>query len=151
MSERPQLLAGLLARRKELVREIGAAEALLRHRYSILESLDHLIRLEDENVELPQIPYSPKLERKVVSTLPYGDVSKLSMDALREAGGEVLTTRQVIEYILRKREITFANARQQKDFSSSVAMALSRCARKGLIVKVGIMANRQGQWAAKTD
>lgn len=151
MSERPQLLAGLLARRKELVREIGAAEALLRHRYSILESLDHLIRLEDESVDLPQIPYSPKLERKVVSTLPHGDVGKLSMDALREAQGEVLTTRQVIEYIIRQREITFANARQQKDFSSSVAMALSRCARRGLITKVGVTANRQGRWAARAE
>ena len=151
MTDRPQLLAGLLARRKELVQEISATEALLRHRYSILESLDHLIGLEDEEVELPAIPFSPRPGRKVISTLPYGDVSKLCLEALREAGGKVLSTRQIVDYAIRAREVTFASQKHRESFSSSVAMALRRCRRRGLILKVGTTTNGQGQWAAKTD
>src|SRR4051812_3658321 len=41
MTDRPHPLARLLARRKEVVQEISATGALLRHRYSILESVDH--------------------------------------------------------------------------------------------------------------
>jgi hypothetical protein len=150
MTDRPHLLAGLLARRKELVQEISATEALLRQRYSVLASLDHVIRLEDAKVELSPVPYSGKAERKPVPALPYGDIARFCLEALREASGEVLTTGQVVEYVMQKRELTFETQKQRKDFACSVATALSRAGRRGLVVKVGTAPNRHGLWAAKT-
>lgn len=52
-----------------------------------------------------------------------------------------MTARDVIDYIVRQRELTFATRAHQKDFSSSVAMALARYGRRGLIQKVGTMPN----------
>lgn len=146
MTDRPQLLAGLLARRQQLVVEISAAEARLRHQYETLQSLDHLIRLEDEEIELPRVPFSANLEKRRASTLIHGEVGRLCLEALRGRPGEVLTTREVIDYIARKRELVFATRTQQKHFSSSVAMALARYGRKGLVLKVGSKSNGQGMW-----
>jgi hypothetical protein len=148
MTDRPHLLAGLLARRHEVVQEISAMEAKLRQNYETLQSLDYLIRVEDEDVELSPVPYSATVKRRrSASTLMYGDVGHLCLDALREAGGQVLTTGEVIQYIVRKRELVFSTRTQQKDFGSSVAMALARHSRRGLIQKVGVTKNRQGRWS----
>ena len=86
MTEHPQLLAQLLSRRNRLIEEISAAEALLRQHQETLQSLDHLIRLEDQHADLPPVPFSPKVRRqRVASTLVRGDVTRLCLDALREA------------------------------------------------------------------
>jgi hypothetical protein len=58
MTDHPRLPAGLLARRRQLAQEISAIEAKLRQHYETLQSLDHLIRLEDEDVELSPVPFS---------------------------------------------------------------------------------------------
>lgn len=146
MTDRPRLLSGLMARRHDLVNEISAAEALLRQHYETLRSLDHLIRLEDEDAQLPPVPTATRVRRKIASTLVRGDVSRLCLDALREATGETMTTREVVDYIVRKRTLTFESRRQADDFSSSVAMALARHAKRGLLDKVATGPNRQGQW-----
>ena len=136
-----------MARRHELVDEISAAEALLRQHYETLRSLDHLIRLEDEDAQLPPVPTATRVRRpKIASTLVRGDVSRLCFEALREVSGDTMTTREIVDYIVRKRSLTFESRRQSDDFSSSVAMALARHAKRGLLDKVATGPNRQGQW-----
>jgi hypothetical protein len=61
-----------------------------------------------------------------------GDVSRLCLDALREAAGAVLTSRQVADYIVRRRQLVFVTKREDNDFASSVTMALARHAKRGL-------------------
>jgi hypothetical protein len=55
MTDRPSLLSGLLASRNELAEEVSMVEAQLRQHYETLRTLDHLIRLEDPDADLPAI------------------------------------------------------------------------------------------------
>ncbi len=151
MMDRPKLLSGLHARRKELVEDISQAEAQLRRQYQTLRSIDHLIRIEDPEADLPtvrnaKLPDRPKTE----STLARGEVSRLCLDALREAPGVVQTSRQVMDYIVRKRQLVFASKREDQDFASSVTMALNRHAKRDIVEKVGAGVNGLGQWRAQT-
>lgn len=147
MTDRPRLLSGLLARRTDLAEEVSKAEAQLRQHYETLRSLDHLIRLEDPEVELPPIRNAKLADRpKTASTLVRGDVSRLCLDALREAAGAILTSRQVADYIVRRRQLVFATKREDNDFASSVTMALARHAKRQLVEKVGNGSNREGHW-----
>ena len=72
------------------------------------------------------------------------------LECLREAAGEMLTTGEVIRYIVDKRALDFKLRRDADDFASSVAMALARHSKRGLILKVGTGPNRQGQWRMET-
>ncbi len=147
MTDRPRLLSGLLARRTDLAEEVSRVEAQLRQHYETLRSLDHLIRLEDPEAVLPPIRNAKLADRpKTSSTLVRGDVSRLCLDALREAAGAVLTSRQVTDYIVRRRQLVFVTKREDNDFASSVTMALARHAKRGLVEKVGNGSNREGQW-----
>jgi hypothetical protein len=147
MTDRPRLLTGLLARRKELIEEISQGEARLRGHYQTLRSLDHLIRVEDPEAELSpvrnrKLPERPKLE----STLARGEVSRLCLDALRQSPGAVRSSRQVMDYIVRERQLLFASKDEENDFASSVTMALSRHAKRRVIEKLPAGTGGLGQW-----
>ena len=147
MTDRPRLLTGLLARRAETVADISRVEAQLRQHYETLRSLDHLIRVEDPEADLPTIRNTKIPDRpKTASTLVRGEVSRLCLDALREVAGGTLSSRQVTDYLVRRRQLVFASKREDQDFASSVTMALGRQAKRGVIERVGNGPNREGQW-----
>jgi len=149
LTERPALLGGLLERRTELADEIRRTQAALRKMHEALRSLDHLILLEDPSAELPQIAAAQLPDRpKMLSTLARGDVSQLSLETVRKAGGAVLTSREVTAQVVRLRQLTFPTRREESDFASSVTMALTRHARRGLIEKVAAGQHREGHWRA---
>lgn len=137
MSERPRLLSGLHARRKELLEEISKTEALLRRQYQTVRSLDHLIRLEDPSAELPpvrnrKLPERPKME----TTLARGEVSRMCLDALRQTTGVVRSSRDVMDYIVREKQLAFLSKDEENDFASSVTMALNRHAKRNIIQRL---------------
>jgi hypothetical protein len=137
MSERPRLLSGLHARRKELLGEISQAEALLRRHYQTLRSLDHLIRLEDPEADLPPVRNRKLAERpKMETTLARGEVSRMCLDALRQAPGVVRSSRDVMDYIVREKQLAFLSKEDENDFASSVTMALNRHAKRNIIERL---------------
>lgn len=149
MMDRPRLLSGLHARRKELLEEISQAEALLRQHYSTLRSLDHLIRVEDPAADLPPVRNRKVPERqKMETTLARGEVSRLCLDALRKAPGEVRSSRHVVDYIVREKQLTFATKDDENDFASSVTMALGRHAKRNIIERLAGGAGILAQWRA---
>ena len=147
MTDRPQLLAGLLARRAETATAISNLEIQLRTQQETLRCLDHLIRVEDPDAELPG-PRKPRVKAAGTTDngLVRGDLTRGALDVLREAGGATLESRQVAEQIAKRRGITFATKRQHQHFASSVTMALNRLGRRGIVERVGIGPNRIGRW-----
>lgn len=151
MMDRPRLLSGLHARRKELLEEISQAEVLLRQHYATLRSLDHLIRVEDPAADLPPVRNRKVPERqKMETTLARGEVSRLCLDALRQAPGEVRSSRQVMDYIVREKQLAFAAKDEENDFASSVTMALNRHAKRNIIERLAAGAGGLGQWRVPT-
>lgn len=149
--DRPRLLSGLHARRKELLEEISQAEVLLRQHYATLRSLDHLIRVEDPAADLPPVRNRKVPERqKMETTLARGEVSRLCLDALRQAPGEVRSSRQVMDYIVREKQLAFAAKDEENDFASSVTMALNRHAKRNIIERLAAGAGGLGQWRVPT-
>lgn len=147
MSDRPRLLSGLYARRKELLEEISQAEVLLPQHYQTLRSLDHLIGVEDPDADLPavrnrKLPERPKME----TTLARGEVSRLCLDALRQTPGAVRSSRQVMEYIVREKQLTFVGKDDENDFASSVTMALTRHAKRNIVERLPAGPGGLGQW-----
>jgi hypothetical protein len=131
------LLSGLYARRKELLEEISQAEALLRRHYQTLRSLDHLIRVEDPDADLPAVRNRKLSERpKMETTLARGEVSRLCLDALRQSPGSVRSSRDVMEYIVREKQLAFLTKDDENDFASSVTMALNRHAKRNIIERL---------------
>ncbi|MDM0042928.1 hypothetical protein QTH91_00400 [Variovorax dokdonensis] len=147
-ADKPGLLDGLIARRTELADEVNRAEAQLRRHYEMLRNLDQLIRFEDPEIKLPPVRggLAVAAKSKIASTLVRGDVSQLALDALYEAAGQVLTSRQVTDYIMNRRDLTFASKHDQHNFASSVTMALTRHARRGLIEQVETGSPRERHW-----
>lgn len=147
MTARPQLLAGLQARRTEVLSEISQLEARLRLHYETLRSLDHLIKQEDPEAELPPIRNAKIPDRpKTASTLVRGDVSTLCLEAMRSAAGDVLSSWQVVDYVIRKRQLVFASKREDQDFASSVTMALTRHSKRGIVERVGLGPKGEVLW-----
>lgn len=147
MTDRPRLLTGLHARRKELLEEISQVEVLLRQHYQTLRSLDHLIRVEDPQADLPPVRNRKLAERqKMETTLARGEVSRLCLGALRQAPGEVRSSRQVLDYIVREKQLTFASKDEENDFASSVTMALNRHAKRNIIERLAAGPGGLGQW-----
>jgi hypothetical protein len=147
-ADKPALLEGLMARRNELAEEVNRVEAQLRRQYEMLRNLDQLIRFEDPDVKLAPVRGSALVaaKSKIASTLVRGDVSQLALDALYEADGQVLTSRQVTDYIMNRRDLTFSSKHDQHNFASSVTMALTRHARRGLIEQVASGSPRERHW-----
>ena len=153
VADKTGLLDGLIARRTALAEEVNRAEAQLRRHYEMLRSLDHLIHFEDPEVKLPPVRGGGLVataKSKIASTLVRGDVSQLALDALYEAAGQVLTSRQVTDYIVHRRELVFASKHDQHNFASSVTMALTRHARRGLIEQVSTGSPRERHWRSLT-
>jgi hypothetical protein len=147
MTDRPRLLSGLYARRKELLEEISQAEALLRRHYQTLRSLDYLIRVEDLQADLPAVRNRKLPERaKMETTLARGEVSRLCLDALRQTPGSVRSSRYVMEYIVREKQLTFLGKDDENDFASSVTMALNRHAKRNIIERLAAGPGGLGQW-----
>lgn len=150
MSDRPQLLAGLLARRAQTATLIKDLEAQLRVHTETLRCLDHLIRIEDPEAELPiGRAVRTKSAGKATTSLVRGDLSKGSLDALREASGKTLSSRQVAEHIATRHGMSFSTNRENNDFVSGVTMALSRLAKRELVELTGRGENRTGLWRIK--
>jgi hypothetical protein len=80
--------------------------------------------------------------------LPPGETARQSLRALKDAGAP-LTTPDIVDFIAKEKVLAFEDRKDREDFASSVAMALRRYERRGLVSCTSIEGTNKLSWALK--
>lgn len=135
----------LLRKHLELAHELQAVEGRVAEVREQLQTIVSAIRLLDPRWQPPKVGRGRLPSFK--GRLPAGDVSRLSMRAL--GSGNPLTSAEIVDLIADERSLTFASRQDREDFASSVAMALRRYERRGLVASESIPGTNKLRWALR--
>jgi hypothetical protein len=114
-------------KRAELAHELAGVLREVQKLRLALGQVDATLRLLDAS-------YKPTVTRR--GWLPHGDAARLALVVLKESNAG-LTTPTIANRIAQMRSLTFKHRLDAEDFASSVAMALRRYERRGLVRLVG--------------
>jgi len=136
----------LLRKHLELAHELQAAEARAAEVRAQLATIVGAIRLLEPRWKAPKVGK----KRLPVSKgrLPPGEAARQSMRALKDLGS-ALTTPQIVDFIAKEKGLTFEDRQDREDFASSVAMALRRYERRGLVSCEAIAGTNKLRWSLK--
>lgn len=137
----------LLRKHLELAHELQTVESRVAAVREQLQTIVGAIRLLDPQWKPPKVGKGRLPSFK--GRLPAGDVSRLSMRAL--GAGNALTTTDIVDVIAQERSLTFASRQDREDFASSVAMALRRYERRGLVASESISGTNKLRWTLRRD
>ena len=129
MVERPNTLAGLIEKRRELAGKIEYHQNELRQAAADLDHLDATIRMFDPDADLEAIwprPHPPR------SQAFRGEATRVLLAALRHADGP-LTTAQLAERLMAERGQDVNDRRLRKTMIKRVGSSLRDHRRKGLV------------------
>lgn len=133
--ERPNTVAGLVAKRGEIAGQIELAQIRLRRLIADLDAVDTTIRL-----------FAPELATETIKTRKLdppqhqamrGEVKRIVLDALREAQGPI-TTAQVAEKVMSARCLPTGDPELRDLFGRRVNACLVQLAKKGVTERVGL-------------
>lgn len=117
----------LTKKRNALAYELGQLEARIAQVREELRALDYTFRLLDPAWKAPRKAHKPPISRG----LRHGDIARTCLSILREMPG--LATPALTDYVAEECGVRLTTRAAREDFSSSVAMALRRYERKGLL------------------
>ena len=136
----------LLRKHNELAHELQTLEAQANQVRAQLQTVDGAIRLLDPRWKPPKL--SKKRLPVQKGRLPPGEAARLSLMALKGVNGG-LTTPDIVDGIAKEKSLTFTDRQDREDFASSVAMALRRYQRRGLVTSEPIDGTNKQRWALK--
>ena len=141
MTDRPNTLAGLIEKRRELAGKIEYHQNELRQASADLDHLDATIRMFDPDADLEAIhsrPYPPRNQAF------RGEVTRVLLAALRHAGGP-LTSHQLADRLMAERGLDVNDAKLKKTMVKRVGSALRDMRKRGRVTsEVG--AKREMLW-----
>ena len=103
---------------------------------------DQAIRLLDPSWQPPKTPRRPSVFK---ARLPRGQASQASLRVLKAASAP-LTTAEVIEAIVKTKSLAFVSREDREDFTSSIAMALRRYERRGVVTSETAEGTKRLRW-----
>ena len=127
MAERPNTIAGLLDKRREIAGEVQYTETRLRQLIIDLDNLDATIRLFDPDIELEIIKPKPFPPRNAAVQ---GELTRLVLDTLRQAEGP-LTSHYLAQHVMAARGMNTADTRLVKLMRKRVGACLRANRAKG--------------------
>lgn len=116
----------------DLARERQALKARLADVETGLAAVAYALKVVDPEWKAPKALPRPQ---KRITGLPRGKVAAGCLEALRRQGE--LSTPELVRLIAAQNRLTFADKQAEQDFASSVAMALRRYERQGLVEEIG--------------
>jgi hypothetical protein len=142
----PRLPRQLTEKYHDLMRERAQRLASVEELDRELAALEYAIRVVDPEWKPPT---RPKKEQRP-SRLPVGVLARDCVAALKQQGE--LWTPEVGALVAARRQIQFANRKEQLDFASSVAMSLRRYERQGFLEIVDRNTKTQAlKWRIRKD
>jgi hypothetical protein len=130
--DRPNTVAGLVAKRAEIAGQIVAAKATLRQLIIDLDHVDAAIRLFDPDIDLATIKPRPLPPPHKAYR---GQITRIVLDALREAKGP-LTTKQLAQHVMAERGLNTADVRLVGVFSKRLGATLRHHRDRGLLRQI---------------
>jgi hypothetical protein len=127
--DRPNTLAGLVAKRSEVAGRIEQLQTEMRELILALEHVDATIRLFDPEYAVENI--RPKPVPAVYKAFP-GDMIRMVLSMLREAKGP-LSTKTIVLHVMAARGIDSSNKQDFNLFRGRVGAMLRHHRGKGLI------------------
>ena len=121
----------LTKKRNALAYELNQLEARTSQVRQELAALDYSMRLLDPVWKAPSKAHKPMISRG----LRHGDIARTCLSILRDMPG--LATPELADYVAEERGVRLTTQTEREDFASSVAMALRRYERKGLLQIAG--------------
>jgi hypothetical protein len=144
MTERPNTVAGLIDKRREIAGQVEAAEETLRGLVASLAALDATIRLFDPNADLGR----PK-KQGIAHAAFRGEMARFVLTALREAKGDPQTTLEIARFVMKRRGIE-DTPRMTVVTRKRVVTCLSKLRRKGVVRDVPMAGEYKG-WVLSTN
>lgn len=130
MTERPNTVSGLVAKRREIAREIERLQAELRQRVTELDHVEATIHLFDPNMELEEINARPVPQRHRAFR---GEVTRIVLSALRNAS-RPLATWEITRHLMGERGLDTANKGLVRVMNKRVGACLRDQRKKGRVV-----------------
>ena len=119
MAERPNTIAGLLDKRREIAGEVQHTETRLRQLIIDLDNLDATIRLFEPDIDLAEIKCKPLPPRHHAYR---GEVSRTVLDALRQSE-RPLNTQELAQHVMAHRGLNTADKRLVQLMGKRVGLA----------------------------
>jgi hypothetical protein len=126
-----RLPKALTRKRNELAYELAQAATSQARLREELRAVDYTLKLLDPQWRPPRKPHKPAARR----VLEHGQIARTCLEILRVMPG--ISTPELADQVAEECEVTFKTPVAREDFASSVAMALRRYQRKGLLEVVG--------------
>lgn len=126
-----RLPRSLTRKRAELAFERQQLRLRLVEVEQALSALDYSIKVVAPSWTPPRKVSAPAKK----TLLPRGSVAKACLQFLRQR--QELSTPELVQLVAAKHHLTFSDRRAEQDFASSVAMALRRYERQGVLQVVG--------------
>ena len=124
------VLSGLISKRAELGGELINLQKRLIELDSSIKALDSVILIFDPNYKSQSIRAKRVIKKN--HWFNHGEASRLTLEAVGAVKGTWISTPEVADYIIIKKDITLTSDERDK-LSSSITMALLRHASKGVI------------------
>lgn len=126
-----RLPKALTRKRNELAYELAQAATTQARLREELRAVDYTLKLLDPQWKPPMKPHKPSARR----ALEHGQIARTCLEILRVMPG--ISTPELADQVAEECKVTFKTPVAREDFASSVAMALRRYQRKGLLEVVG--------------
>lgn len=143
MVERPNTLAGLLEKRRQIAGEVNSLRAQLNGLLADLEHLDATIRLFDPNGEVP-IPKPAKGHGPDASFK--GEMRRFVLTYLRNAAPREVTSLDIAVWIVEGKGMNAADRRYVSMIRKRVTACLYKLRVRGLVREVPLQGEYKG-WA----
>jgi hypothetical protein len=140
MTERPNTLAGLIAKRAEIAGEITHTRAKLRQMLIDLGHVDAAIRLFEPDFDVDGI--KPKQPMPLYNVSFRGEFVRIILDMMREAQGPV-TTKEITTVVMRSRGLNTNDAALFALFQRRIRGLLYHYRGRGMIR--GVQGSEPGQ------
>lgn len=131
MSERPNTVHGLIAKRADIAGKIEHLQDELRTLVIDLDNLDHTIHLFDPTIELAEISKRPVPHRHQAFK---GEVTRIVLTTLRNAK-KPLTTHDVAQRVMSERGLDTANEKLLKLMVKRAGACMRHWEQKGVLKK----------------
>jgi len=142
MSE-SHVVSALRAKRAEISGYVADLERKLAHHRTSLANIDATIRLFAPSLDPDAIP--PKRTYRRTRYFAKGELSRRTLDALRNADGQPLTTAAVVKAVMAGKGFPADGDALTTAITDMALTVLPRLCKRGTVTKIGT--SRNAQWA----